>query len=376
MRYLIPILAILALVGGLVFIKARQIGMLIHFGETAQKAGPPPEVVGATPSSKGNWADSIDAVGNIEAGKGVTISVESPGVVTALHFDSGAKVKAGDILVELDTSVERAQLASALAQKDLSGTTLDRTRALVSASALASSQLDTAESSVKTSAAAVAALQAQIARKVVRAPFAGKLGIRTVNLGQYLSPGTALTTLQSSNEEYVDFAVPQQRLPELKLGLPVKLSVSGASDITLGGVVAAIDPSVDPSTRSVKLRATVIDKDDKLRPGMFVNVQVLLEGGQVLVTVPVTALVFAPYGNSLFVVEDKPDATGKPGKVARQQFVKTGETRGDFVSILDGLSGTETVVTAGAFKLRNGARIVINNTVGQKPELTPTPVNH
>jgi len=376
MRYLIPILAILALVGGLVFIKAQQIGMLIQFGETAQKAGPPPEVVATTPASKDNWADSIDAVGNVEAGKGVTLSVESPGVVTAIRFESGAKVKAGDVLVELDTSVERAQLASALAQKDLSGTTLDRTRALVSANALASSQLDSAESAVKTSAAAVAALQAQIARKVVRAPFAGKLGIRTVNLGQYLSPGTALTTLQSSNDEYVDFSVPQQRLPELKLGLPVKLSVSGAADITLAGVIAAIDPSVDPSTRSVKLRATVIDKEGKLRPGMFVNVKVQLEGGQLRITVPVTALVFAPYGNSLFVVEDKADATGKPGKVARQQFVKTGETRGDFVSVLDGLSGNETVVTAGAFKLRNGSRVVINNTVGQKPELTPTPVNH
>ncbi|MDX2052711.1 MAG: efflux RND transporter periplasmic adaptor subunit [Polyangiaceae bacterium] len=376
MRYFLPILAVLAVVGGLVSIKASQIGMLINFGEQAAKSGPPPEVVGTSVAQRQDWATSIEAVGSVEAGRGVTISNESPGVVTAIRFESGAQVKTGDILVELDSSVERAQLASATAQRQLSDSTLNRTRALVSASAVASSQLDSAESSVKTSAAEVAALQAQIAKKVVRAPFSGKLGIRTVNLGQYLSPGTPLTTLQSTNDEYVDFTVPQQRLPELSLGLPVVFTVTGENSLTLDGTVAAIDPSIDPNTRSVKVRATALDKAEQLRPGMFVNVKVLLAKARNLVTVPVTAMVYAPYGNSLFVVEDKTTPDGKPGKAARQQFVRSSEVRGDFVAIEEGLKGGETVVTAGAFKLRNGSFVVINNSVGQKPELQPSPVNH
>ena len=375
MKVVIPIVAVLAVVGGLAAVKANQIGTLIKFGQAAQAAGPPPETVSSTEVLKDHWASTLASVGSVEAGKGVAISNDSPGIVTKIRFESGDQVKAGQVLVELDTGVERAQLASAEARLGLANTTLNRARALIKEGVGTGAELDSAEAGVKSTTAEVSALRAQIARKVVEAPFSGKLGIRAVNVGQYLSPGTSITSLQSEKDEYVDFSLPQQYFDKLRRGLSVKVT-SKESGIDLQGAVVAVDPAVDPVTRSVTLRASATDPDKKLRPGMFVNVSVLLDSQRDVIALPVTAVVYAPYGDSVFILEDDPKApNGKGPQIARQQFVKLGETRGDFVEAVKGLSGGETLVSAGAFKLRNGARVNVNNKVGLAPKIDPRPAN-
>lgn len=376
LRVFLPLIAVLALVAGLAAVKAKQIGMLIKAGKAAEAAGPPPEVVNTGLAKQDTWALTLTAVGSVEAVKGVTLSNDAPGIITAIRFESGAEVKAGEVLVELDSSVERAQLGSVLARRELAKTSLARNKALVDKGALPAAQLDGDEATLKSANADAAALQAQIARKTVRAPFAGKLGIRAVNLGQYLNPGTPITMLESKDALYVDFTLPQQKLGQLALGTKVEFHAVGVEG-TLAGAIAAIDTNVDPVSRSVRIRATVEDKAQKLRPGMFLEVLVILDKQQQVVAVPATAIVHATYGNSVFVVEDKgTGADGKPLKVARQQFVRTGAARGDFVSIEDGLKAGETVVVAGAFKLRNGASIVVNDTVKFDPQLAPKPENH
>jgi membrane fusion protein (multidrug efflux system) len=295
-------------------------------------------------------------------------------VVSAIRFDSGEVVKQGQVLLELDSSVERAQLASAQARRDLARLSADRSRALVKENVIARSQADSDDATLKSTSADAAALQAQIERKVVRAPFSGRLGIRQVNLGQYLTPGTAITVLQAVDAVYVDFTLPQQQLGAIAVGTPVQIHVDGPGPGTPGeGAIAAIDPTLDAATRSIKVRAAVGNKDDRFRPGMFVEVAVVLPGRRKLVAVPATAIVHASYGDSVFVVEDKPgDAAGATaGKVARQQFVRTGESRGDFVGLVEGLKAGQEVVVAGAFKLRNGAGVVVNNSVKLDPKLQP-----
>jgi membrane fusion protein (multidrug efflux system) len=323
-------------------------------------------------------------VGTIASGKGVAISNEVPGIVAAIRFESGAPVKAGQILVELDSRADRAQLASIEARKELATLNVGRTRALVDDKAIAKAQLDTDESALKTSTADLRALRAQIDRKVVRAPFSGRLGIRQVNLGQYLNPGTTLTELEAIDMVFVDFTLPQQKLETVSVGMPVQVTIEGASGASAQGTIAAINPAVDAITRSLKLRASVPNKDEKLRPGMFANVSVTLPDKGTVVAIPAAAVVRASYGDSVFVVEDKKDPSGnpakgpdgKPAKTARQQFVRPGEARGDFIAIADGIKAGQEVVSAGAFKLRNGAGVVVNNDIKITPELAPRPENH
>jgi membrane fusion protein, multidrug efflux system len=386
MRYVLVILGLVVLVGALVGVKALQIGSLIKMGEEMEKSGPPPEVVGTAVVQEQAWEGTLTAVGSVSAVKGVAVSNDAAGVVSAVRFESGAVVKAGQILVELDSGVERAQLASAQARKELAEVNVQRSRTLFESNTVAQAQVDNDEAQLKTLAADVGALQAQIARKVVRAPFAGKLGIRTVNLGQFLAPGTAVTTLEALDSVFVDFSLPQQRLGDVKVGAPVRVTLEKEGGATYEGTVSAIDPGVDAVTRSIKLRASVPSAQEKLRPGMFARVALVLPSEQQqakTVTVPATAVVHAPYGDSVFVVENKPAVAGAPApagsggpaKVARQQFVKLGPTRGDFVSVVDGVKAGQEVVTAGAFKLRNNAPVKINNEVVPSPQLTPRPAN-
>ncbi|HXS19236.1 MAG TPA: efflux RND transporter periplasmic adaptor subunit, partial [Polyangiaceae bacterium] len=306
------------------------------------------------------------------AERGVTISNDSPGIVTKLNFDSGDKVTSGAVLLELETQVERAQLASTEARLELAETTLRRTTALRAHGVSTDAEVESANAELKRLHADVGALRAQIDRKVVRAPFGGEIGIRRVNLGQYLAPGSAITTLQSEKEDYVDFALPQEFLAEIRVGLPVRLVVKQAK-LDLEGVIAAVDPSVDERTRSVTVRASTVDPERRLRPGMFVNVSVLLDKTRKVITVPTTAVLYAAYGDSVFVVEA--ESKTSPRQVGRQQFVRLGETRGDFVEIEKGLTGGETVVSAGAFKLRNGAPLTINNEIAVDLQLNPQPKN-
>jgi membrane fusion protein (multidrug efflux system) len=380
-RYLFAILGVIGVIGGLAGVKYKQIDSLIQMGQAMAKAGPPPEVVGTYMAREETWQASISAVGDVSPSKGVTVANEVPGVVTAIRFESGALVRRGQVLVELDSSVERAQLASALARRDLAKVNAGRSQALLQQGAVARAQLDSDDATRKSSDADVGALQAQIERKTVRASFDGRLGIRQVNLGQYLNPGTAITVLMAVDASYVDFTLPQQRLADVAVGMPVRVVVDGAP-LAAAGAIAAIDPTVDAATRTVKVRATVADTA-KLRPGMFVTAEVVLAEKANRVTVPAMAVVHASYGDSIFVVEDRKDEKGavvagpdgKPVKVARQQFVRTGGARGDFVAVLDGVTAGQEVVVAGAFKLRNGAPVAINNDVKLDPQLSPKPEN-
>jgi membrane fusion protein (multidrug efflux system) len=383
-RFLVAAAICLVVVGALAGTKFAQISALIHAGAAAQAAGPPPEAVGTYVAKGGAWDSVFDAVGSVAAARGVTISAESPGVVRAIRFESGAKVRAGQVLLELDATVERAQLASLKARMELAATTANRTRFLAENGAYTKAQRDTDDAQLRTVSADVGALEAQIERKIVRAPFAGKLGIRSVNLGQYLNPGTPITVLESLESVFVDFTVPQQEIARVPVGAPIRIVLPGTNPPrTLDGKVAAADPNADPATRAVKLRASVKDDKDQLRPGMFVNVSVLLPERIDVVAVPATAILPAPYGDSVYVVEPRKDDSGrpvtgrdgKPAKVARQQFVRVGQARGDFVSIVEGITAGQEVVTEGVFKLRNGAPIIVNNTVKLTPSLAPRPEN-
>jgi membrane fusion protein (multidrug efflux system) len=382
-RYLLPIVGLLALIAALVGIKASQIGSLIKMGKEFEKSGPPPETVSTAVSQLQTWEGTLSAVGSITAAKGVSLSNDAPGVVTRISFESGAVVREGQALVELDATVERAQLASAKARKDLATLTAGRSRVLAASNAIPQSQADNDDAQLRTATTDFTALQAQIDRKTVRAPFAGRLGIRNVNLGQYLGPGTAITQLEAIDTVYVDFTLPQQRLPDIKVGMPVRVTVESADHLALDGVIVAVEPQIDAVTRTIKARASVPNKQEKLRPGMFATVAVVLAAQPPTVTIPATAILHASYGDSVFVVEDKKndagapvqDKDGKPMRVARQQFVRLGKARGDFFGVADGVTAGQEIVTAGAFKLRNGAGVVVNNDVKTNPELDPHPGN-
>jgi membrane fusion protein (multidrug efflux system) len=401
-RYLFTILGLLVLIGVLAGLKGAQIATLIGFGEKMQAMGPPPETVSTTPATEQDWERTLTAVANVVSAKGVAVSNDAPGIVSRLHFDSGATVKQGQVLVELDSSVERAQLASARARQKLADTSLRRSQELISSGVIARSQVDTDEAAYATSRADEAGLIAQIERKTLRAPFAGKLGLREVNLGQYLAPGTRVTVIESTTSDYVDFTLPQENLGRLQVGMAVRVTEeagAAASEVRfeagaaasagaapsaappsvpapLEGTITAVDTGVDPSTRSVKVRASLPSGAGRLRPGMFVRVSVVLPERSKVVVVPLTAIVRASYGDSVFLVEEKPGPDGKPRKFARQSFVQLGDARGDFVTVTKGVKPGEEVVSAGAFKLRNGAPIMIDNkSVPQTPSLAPRPEN-
>ena len=391
MRYFLVIAGLVVVVGALFAVKFTQISSLISFGKEAKKSGPPPETVATDVVLSENWAGTVTAVGSIASVKGVAVSNDAPGVVKRIGFESGQIVKEGQVLVELDTSVEYAQLAAAQARLDLAQLNVGRSRTLLASRSIAQSQLDNDEAQLKAGTTDVAQINAQIARKIVRAPFSGRLGIRTVNLGQYLNPGTPIAVLEGVEAVYVDFSLPQQRLESIHVGMPVRITLetnetrdAGADTTGMDGTISAIDPTVDATTRQMKLRAKLPNGHQELRPGMFVTVTVGLPVNGADIVIPQTALVHASYGDSVFVVEDKKadspgpatTKTGAPIKTARQQFVRVGPSRGDFISIADGVTPGQTVVSAGAFKLKNGSSIVIDNTVKANASLSPQPANH
>jgi len=378
MRKLIPVGVLILVLAALGLVKAAQIAKLKGAGWAAKLAGPPPEVVGTVVAARARWVRMLSAVGNVAAVRGVTVSNEVAGMVKAIRFRSGASVKVGEVLVELDSSVERGQLATAKARMELAEANLSRSRQLASSGAIAKMALDADEATQKTTRAERETLEAQIARKVVRAPFAGRLGIRAVNLGQYLQAGTPIVVIESLGAVFIDFSLPQQQLDLAKVGTPVRVGYTGEAQ-QLEGRVVAIDPAIESATRSVKLRASVADPGDVLRPGMFVDVQVVLDDDAVVVAAPGTAVVHASYGDSVFIVEGQKDKAGAPMtdqaghpmKVVRQQFVRVGQQRGDFVALTAGVTAGQELVTAGAFKLHNGDRVTVRNEVKPKPSLAP-----
>jgi membrane fusion protein, multidrug efflux system len=381
-RYLLVIGGLLVVIGLLAGIKGAQIGKLMAMGKQMQVSGPPPEAVGSAVAQAETWETTVAAVGSISSLRSVAVSNEVPGTVSKIRFESGQIAREGQVLVELDADVERAQVASADARRDLASRNAERSKLMAAKSAISSAQMDEAEAQLKTAITDTAALRAQVERKVIRAPFRGRLGIRAVNVGQYLTPGTTVTTLDAMGGTFVDFSLPQEELASVGVGMPVRVTMEGAKD-ALTGKISAVESTVDPMTRNVKIRAAIPELPGSPRPGMFVTVDVIKPTQSAVVAVPATAIVHASYGDSVFVIDDKKPGSpgmdrtpdGKPIKIARQQFVRTGAARGDFVAIAKGVTAGQLVVSAGAFKLRNNSPVIVDNSVQAAPQLAPHPEN-
>jgi membrane fusion protein (multidrug efflux system) len=301
----------------------------------------------------------------------VTVSADLPGVVGRLAFDSGSRVEKGDVLVELDTRQEQAQLAGAESQLQLARLNFERMQGLVQQDAVSRAEYDAAAAAHTQAEARLREIRATIERKTIRAPFSGLLGIRQVNLGQYLAGGDPVVPLQSVNPVYVNFGVPQQEAGEVRVGRRVRITASELGDSEFVGRVSALDSVVDQTTRNVQVQATLANPGGTLRPGMFVQAQVMLGAGHPVIALPASAINYAPYGDSVFVVADMKNPQGQPYRGVRQQVVKLGPSRGDQVAVLSGLRPGEEVVTSGAFKLRNGAAVQVNNKV--RPANSPAP---
>lgn len=369
-RWIVAVVGVLLVIGLLVGVKALQIGTMIKAGKSFT---PPPEAVTSARVERSEWQSARSAVGTVVAVHGVTLGAELPGIIREVNFDSGTSVKKGAVLVKLDTSTEEAQLASALAEAQLARINLERARKLRQEGSNAPAELDAAEAKDKQAQAAVATLRATIAKKTVRAPFDGRIAIRQVEMGQAVSEGTPIASLQSVDPIYVEFALPQQALADVRLGQRVAMTTDIYPGSTWQGAVSTVNTEVDPATRNVRVRATFRNADGRLRPGMFVNVEVLSSGRHPVLLVPATAVIFAPYGDSVFALEEKKDEAGKATLVARQKFVRLGERRGDLVAVVSGLKAGEAVVSSGAFKLRNGMPVVVRNDLAPKAELAPHP---
>jgi membrane fusion protein (multidrug efflux system) len=365
-------LGLLVVVGALVGVKAGQIGLMIASGKTFT---PPPESVTASLVQAAEWQPTQAATGSVVAVHGVTLGAELSGTVREITFDSGQSVRRGAVLVRLDTSTEEAQLVSARAEATLARLALDRARSLRQGDVNTPADLEASEARAAQANAAVAALEATIAKKTIRAPFDGRIAIRQVELGQVVTPGTPLASLQSVDPTYVDFWLPQQALAALQVGQQVQLKTDTYPGSTWEGRLDTINPEIDAATRNVRLRATFRNADGRLRPGMYAGVEVLSARRTPVLLVPATAAVYAPYGDSVFVLEPSAEAGKSPGTVARQRFVRLGERRGDLVAVLSGLKGGEQVVSSGAFKLRNGAAVAVHADTAPGAELDPRPVD-
>jgi membrane fusion protein (multidrug efflux system) len=372
----------------------RMIGMLILvgvvfgaiFGFQAFKArmiktamasfGAPPQTVSTTTAAYQNWQPQLEAVGSLRAVKGADLAVEVPGIVDEISFKSGDDVRAGAPLLRLRADDDIAKLHSLEAAAELAAITYRRDQKQFKAQAVSQATLDTDAANLKNDKAQVAEQQAVVDKKLLRAPFAGRLGIRQVDLGQYLNAGTAIVTLQALDPIYLDFRLPQQALDRIKVGQPVTARVDTYPEQAFSGEISAINPKVDSSSRNVEVRATLKNPDHKLLPGMYATADVASGQPQRYITLPQTAITFSSYGNTVYIVDDKgKDAGGRPQLVARQSFVTTGATRGDQIAVLSGVKEGETVVTAGQVKLHNGSPLVVDNSVKPTEDANPTPVD-
>ena len=337
---------------------------------------PPPETVTAQAATEETWENVLTANGSVAPVQGVMVGAEVPGKVVSINFESGTNVAVGDLLVQLDVSTENAQLRAAESVADLAKINLGRARELREKGTNASSDLDTAEAQAKQAAAAADNLRAVIAKKSIRAPFTGRLGIRLVQLGQILRDGESVVTLQTVDPIYTNFALPQQFLASLKVGENVRLTTDASPGETFAGKITAIAPEIDAVTRNIRIQATFANPAAKLRSGMFGSVAVLLPSTGSSLVIPSTAILHAPYGDSVFVItEGKNAKTGAAEKTIRQQFIRVGTVRGDFVTVVAGLKPGEWVVTTGIFKLRPGMSVIVDNALAPKAELAPKPAN-
>lgn len=349
------------------FVKFKQVQSAVH----AAAFQPPPEAVTSLVAQREQWPATMSIIGTVEAVHGVTVSADLPGTVERIAFESGQSVRAGDVLVELDTRQERAQLAALEAQRDLAHVNFGREQQLVNEGVISRLEYDQATARQKATAANVAEIRATIERKTIRAPFSGILGIRKVNLGQYLAAGNAVVPLQSLNPIYVDFGVPQQAAGQVRVSSNLRVTSEDLGGKVFPGRVTALDSVVDQATRNIQVQATLLNPEGKLRPGMFVQVEAVLGASRAVITLPASAISYAPYGDSVFIITDLKDPKGQTYRGVRQQFVKVQGSRGDQVAVVSGVNAGDEVVTSGVFKLRNGAAVQVNNKV--QPGNNPAP---
>jgi membrane fusion protein, multidrug efflux system len=351
--------------------KALQIRAMISQGKQLKM---PPEVVTAAAAQRQSWESLITAVGSLKAVQGVELTAELTGKVASIAFEPGTRVKAGDLLVQQDISAETAQLRAAEAAVALAKINFERAKKMLATKVVAESSYDNADAQLKQALAQADTIRATIAKKTIRAPFSGRIGIRLINIGQIIKEGEAIVSLQALDPIFVDFLVPQQQLPQIRPGLDIRITSDALpAGRVVTGKITALNPDVDAASRNIRVQATVANEDELLRPGMFANVAIVLPEQNPVLTIPATAVLYAPYSDSVFIVEDAKAEEGKSGKVVRQQFVRLGEKRGDFVAVLSGLKAEETVVSTGVFKLRNGQGVVVDNTLAPEFKLAPQP---
>jgi membrane fusion protein, multidrug efflux system len=389
----------LIMIGGIVvLVLILAGGFALHIKKLIASAPKPgPQTVTATKVGSQDWQPTLAAVGSVVPVRGVDVTTEIAGLVREIHFKSGQDVKKGDVLVELNADADKAQLAALEAAADLSATVLKRDKAQFEAQAIAQAQVDADSADLKSKRALAAQQQAVIDKKTIRAPFSGRLGITTVNPGQYLNPGDKIVTLQTIDPVYVDFNLPQKSVGELQVGQLVNVASDGFPGVTFPGKISAISPKVDTATRNVVVEATLANPKRQLLPGMFANAAVEVGDKKHYLTLPQTAITYNPYGSTVFVVMTGDEAAASAranaaasggsapapaqaasgsGLVVQQAFVITGETRGDQVAILKGLKEGQQVVTSGQVKLKNGTPVVIDNSVLPANSPNPTPQEH
>jgi membrane fusion protein (multidrug efflux system) len=368
-RMIVVLLLMAALIGGLGFVKYRQVESAIAAGASFQM---PPTSVTTVVAKKETWPSTLSVIGTGAAIQGVTVSADLPGTVDKIHFESGQAVHEGDILVELDIRQEKAQLANIEAQRDLAHVQYGRSEELSKAGVISKSEYDNAAAQQKATEAQVNEVKASIARKTIRAPFTGVLGIRQISLGQYLAAGQSIVSLQSINPIYVNFGVPQQDTPKMKIGRSVRVTTADLPGVKFNGRITALDSVINEQTRNIQIQGTLENPGGKLRPGMFLEVELPLGESRDVIPLPASAINYAPSGDSVFVVGDmKDEKTGKTYKGVRQQIVKIEGSKGDQVAIISGLNPGDEVVSAGAFRLRNAAPVQVNNSV--QPSNNPKP---
>ena len=363
-KIIIGVVIVVGVAVALGLVKGLQIGTMIAAGKSFV---PPPETISSAVAHEEKWQDTLPAVGSVNAAQGVIVSPEIAGTVSEIAFESGATVNQGDLLVKLDASSEEAQLRAAESQTEWAKVSAERLRKLQADKTVSQSELDQAEAALKQANANADTIRATIAKKNIRAPFAGRLGIRLVNLGEQLEVGKGIVSLQALTPVFVDFSMPQQNLSQLVTGLVVQVTSDSYPGTNFTGVLAAINPDLDAMTRSVQLRAKFENADQLLRPGMFVHVAVILPQAEAVLTVPATAVLRAPFGDSVYLIEPQV-ANGVTNLVAQQKLIRTGRMHGDFVSVESGLKAGDRVVTSGLFKLHNGSTVQENNAATDSPQ--------
>ncbi len=366
----IPVVVVsTALVFGLIF----AFPMLAFFAKGGFTP-PPPATVSTAIARYEAWQPEIQSVGSLKPVHGADLSVEVAGIVAEVNFDSGGDVPAGALLIRLIDNDDVAKLRTLEAQRDLWQANFRRDQAQLQRQLISQAQFDITASNLKALQAQIAEQQAIVAKKTLRAPFAGHLGIRNVNVGQYVSPGTVVATLQALDPIFLDFSLPQQVLEKIKVGQTLNLKVDTYPDMTFAGNITTIDPKIDPATRNVAVRATLPNPERKLLPGMFATVVIATGTAERRITLPQTAITFNPYGNMVYLLEKETDTAGNTKLIARQTVVTTGDTRGDQIVILSGLKEGDEVVSSGQTKLQSGAAVLIDNTIQPTNDPNPRPV--